>query len=222
MGIKIAYKYRKYHEKSLIYAGFSIFFLGLSYYPATINLTLWIVESPLIAASIVLLCVGITFPLGILFYYFLLTEIKFYKIKKIQLTIRFFAIISNLLFEIYVIYTFFTNPTLLGVFAPPVNAEIRGPMFIYMVYAVLIFCIGGILIGIEGVKSNIPDVKLKGKFLLIAFILFFIVATLIDPFANIIRILDLIVVILLTLSAIFFYFGFILPDWLKGYLLKSK
>jgi hypothetical protein len=72
--------------------------------------------------------------------------------------------------------------------------------------------ISGILIARQSIRSEKPEIKLKGKFLLIAFILFVIGA-----FADAVLLLTVITLpiirIILISSSVLFYFGFILPKF---------
>ena len=76
----------------------------------------------------------------------------------------------------------------------------------------------GILIAINSIKSDTPEIKLRGKFLMAAFIswTFGAIADATLPL-NFVT-LPIIRIILIT-SAIEFYIGFVLPDWVKKRLL---
>ena len=75
----------------------------------------------------------------------------------------------------------------------------------------------------NSVKSNEREVKVKGIFLIIAFLTYTICAVL-DSFAFFLAqpVAVVIIRILLMTSAIEFYFGWILPDPIKKILLKNK
>ena len=91
----------------------------------------------------------------------------------------------------------------------------------YLVIALLISVTMGILIAKESIKSDDPDVKLKGKFILLAFIIFLIAAAL-DALLPITFIALPIVRILLISTAILFYIGLFTPEWLKKRILKER
>jgi hypothetical protein len=85
---------------------------------------------------------------------------------------------------------------------------------------VLIFFILGILFARDSLKADDPEVKLKGKLILLAYLSFFI-GGLFDAGIELGPIVLVLVRILLMSSAFEFYLGFILPDWFKKIALKQ-
>ncbi|MHA1489264.1 MAG: hypothetical protein ACTSRI_06380 [Promethearchaeota archaeon] len=84
----------------------------------------------------------------------------------------------------------------------------------------LIILITGLLFGRETFKSDDPEIKLKGKMLILAFPSFAIGAIL-DATIPFTAITLIIVRLILISSSIEFYGGFILPKWMKKLLLKQ-
>ena len=76
----------------------------------------------------------------------------------------------------------------------------------------------GVLIAINSIKSDTPEIKLRGKFLLAAFISWSFGAIADATIPLTVITLPIIRIILIT-SAIEFYIGFVLPDWIKKRLL---
>ncbi|MBD3215423.1 MAG: hypothetical protein GF311_22630 [Candidatus Lokiarchaeota archaeon] len=70
-------------------------------------------------------------------------------------------------------------------------------------------------------KSNGAEIKLKGKFLIVAFVTYTICAF-IHSFAFFLQYPVIIVIIrvFLMISAVEFYFGWILPDFVKKWFIK--
>ncbi|MFX0073477.1 MAG: hypothetical protein ACFFAO_20560, partial [Candidatus Hermodarchaeota archaeon] len=73
----------------------------------------------------------------------------------------------------------------------------------------------------DSMKSEKVEIKLKGKFLATAWISFIIGAALDTGFISLTPLLLIITRLLLISSAIEFYFGFFLPDWLKKVVIKQ-
>ncbi len=102
----------------------------------------------------------------------------------------------------------------IGVFVSPVNFIFKPIMIFYLLVNLLIFIIAGLLFAFESLKSEKAETKLKGKFLVIAFVLYLLGATIeaIETFPP--------SRLILVVSGIFFYIGFLLPDWIKKRFLK--
>ena len=72
----------------------------------------------------------------------------------------------------------------------------------------------GVTFALKTIKLDDPDMKLKGKLLLVAFPAFS-VGALMDAAIPTTAVTLVIFRILLIISAFLFYGGFILPDWMK-------
>jgi len=92
-------------------------------------------------------------------------------------------------------------------------------MEIFLFSFILIFIITGIHFSLASLKSKNLEVKLKGKFLLLAFISFTIGAS-IEVLVHLNSFTVIITRSILISNAIEFYLGFIMPEWMKKSLLK--
>ena len=93
---------------------------------------------------------------------------------------------------------------------------IKGQKDLFIILSTLVL---GILIALNSIKAEEPEIKLRGKFLLIAFISW-TVGAIFDASVPLTFVTLPIVRILLISSAIEFYIGFVLPDWIKTRFLK--
>ena len=96
--------------------------------------------------------------------------------------------------------------SMLGVLLSPTDIDFGSIFIIYLTVNLILFVTIGFLFAIKSLKMDDKRVKLRGKFLLLAFILFLFGA-----------ILELIITfpqnrIILIISGILYYFGFIMPD----------
>jgi hypothetical protein len=91
---------------------------------------------------------------------------------------------------------------------------------IFLIIFLLIVVVTGFLFANLSLKSKDPEVKLKGKLLVIAYITF-AVGALLDSSLPLNEVLIIITRLILILSSFFWYGGFLLPKWLKKYLLKK-
>ncbi|MHA1492011.1 MAG: hypothetical protein ACTSRI_20465 [Promethearchaeota archaeon] len=132
-----------------------------------------------------------------------------------------FGIICSL-YEIFIISAFLMDYTLIGVRSSMFYIDYSLIVVIFLLFSMITELVMGYLFFIETRKSDDNKIKMKGKFLLIAFILFPL-AILIDIISNIMSIqyLEIINVfgkILLVLSGFSFYFGFLLPNRIYNFL----
>jgi hypothetical protein len=134
--------------------------------------------------------------------------------EKRQNLILFFIAIYGIFFEIFFLYYIFTDPSVLAELHGVIDIEYKIPIQIYIFSVLLMAIITGINFALTSVKSKNAEVRLKGKFLLIAVTLFIIGSVSDTIFLR--TILTLLITRLILISAsLCFYFGFILPQYIK-------
>jgi hypothetical protein len=139
--------------------------------------------------------------------------------KERQKIILLLASILGIVYTIIFFVLLNSDPSLVGVLKTPVDSDYKLIIMVYMLSVILIILITGTQFARHSLRSDNPEIKLKGKLLLIAFITFSIGA-LLDSAIPLNLITLPITRIILIISAISFYGGFILPNWMKKILLK--
>jgi len=147
-------------------------------------------------------------PIFLLIWLKVFTDLAYVEKQKLILII---FLIIGIIFEIIFFYFLFTHPNLIGTFKTPFQVVYGIYIEIFLVIFLLVVLITGILFGKKSISSENPELKLKGKFLIAAFVLFTIGAFL----DSIIPELFILARVVLDISALSFYFGFMLPNWLK-------
>lgn len=142
-----------------------------------------------------------------------MTELKYESIKT---HLRLIVIFIGITFYLMFFYYLFTDSSQIGELKTPVDVEYELFIILFFIIYIIFVLVIGIGFAVESLKSDNPEIKLKGKFLLIAFILFVIGAG-----------LDSIITypitrLILVASSIFFYFGFMLPRWIKELFIKQE
>jgi hypothetical protein len=89
-----------------------------------------------------------------------------------------------------------------------------------MLFALVVFVGFGFLFTKVTLNSEKPEIRLKGKFLLIAFVSF-LVGIFLEVLIPITPLTVVIIRLILVSSSIEFYFGYILPSWVKKVFLKE-
>jgi hypothetical protein len=220
-GIIIISKYFKIKRGQFLL--FGLFWIGLTtpWWPNLITFLIVLItnESISIHAFIV---IGIAFlPITII-----LGLIAFTKVLPIsKKTRRNFLIISfipNILYEIFFFSVLFTNLQLIASYLPPpeiftINWSLISQ--IYFIISLVFFLIVGIAFSRVSMRSDNREIKLKGKFLLYAF-LSFTVGTVLD-FAIPSKLTYVIARLILVTSTLAFYIGLMLPRWIKELFIKT-
>ena len=104
---------------------------------------------------------------------------------------------------------------MLGTTASPVDIDFGPIGQVFLAYILVVFLITGFVFAIKTLKIDDPKPKLRGKFLLIAFLLFLtgaILELIIYSIINKIFILS---------SAIIFYIAFVMPEKIEKIFLKK-
>jgi hypothetical protein len=222
-GIIIVSKYFKIRKGQFLL--FGLFWIGLTtpWWPNLITfLIVLIIEKSISIQAFVVM--GIAFlPITII-----LGLIAFSKVLPIsKKTRRNFLIISfipNILYEIFFFSVVFTNLpiTLIATYLPPpeiFTIEWSLVSQIYFIISLVFFLIVGIAFSRVSMRSDNREIKLKGKFLLFAF-LSFTVGTVLD-FAIPSKWIYVIARLILVASTLAFYIGLMLPRWIKELFIKE-
>ena len=142
--------------------------------------------------------------------------------KKKQKLVLISISVITFIFYIMFFYFLFTNPILVGEKISPVDTKGNNwVLLLYLVLFILIFLITGVKFSLKTITIDNPETKLKGKLLLIAFISFSI-GSVLDSMVPSTALTLIIFRLILISSAIEFYGGFILPKWIKKFLLKQS
>ena len=214
IGSIISLKFYKTRQRTFLFMGFA--WIGLSglWWGSIINTIIFLIDPYSIGLSrghfYLMMSIAITITFA--FYVLAITDLTFKKYKRYFRLFSFILIIS---FTIIVIFLLIIDPDIFNQSVyDPSEITIQAIIYFSNIFLFLsIFELLGIKFAIESIKSKSPIAKLKGKLILIAFILFPIGALLDSREGNFIfRTIDRIILIA---AVFFFYIGFIMPDWLK-------
>ncbi len=211
VGLIIASKYSKYKDRIFLMVGFAWIGLVEPWMGSVSNFFYTIITGRMFNVQIYLL-IGMTFiPLSLTFWFVAITDLMYKERQKLILSL---IISYGILFEIFFLYYIFNDPSVLAVLHGVIDIEYKLPLQLYEFSVLLLGIITGLLFSRTSMKSENPEVRLKGKFLFIAFILFVAGAVSDTIFLRDIPTLFITRLILISAS-VFFYFGFILPTFLK-------
>ena len=209
-------KYFKYKIKELIFAGITWCIITSPFW-ADIVSYLWYLTFNIHLSDLLyfLLCIGLI-PLAHITWMIFFTS---FFLKKNQKEIVSVFLIEAIIFEIVFVYFLIVDPSKIATRIPLTTVEWAPFIIIYLLLSILLFLLTGIAFTLQSFKSDKEDTRLKGRFLLIAFISFMIgvIIEIIPIFFEFKYVLSRLIILS---AAIEFYIGFILPSQIKKILLK--
>ena len=218
VGFLILLRYFRFKEKIFFFVGATWILISEPWWPSSLSFLISLSNGVGLPPTLYFLIGNILVPLAIALWLFAFTDFLYTENRKLILLI--FAIIG-IIFEITFFTFLFINPDLIGILNPPVDVSYNFFIMIFLLIFILIVVISGLLFARLSLKSDDPEVKLKGKLLVIAYTAFFIGA-LLDSSIRLNELGLIFVRLLLIASAIFWYGGFLLPHWMKKLFLKQK
>lgn len=213
VGVQLALQYRKRKEKVYLQTGIAWIGVSEPWWPSSISFLVALFNGTGINIELYMILNNAFLPIFLTLWLIVMCQLM--KIKKKFLILILNIAISAVL-EILMLYFLFTNTPLVGTKLTPVDIDFGPIAAIFLLYILLVFLVFGFIFAIKTLKLDDLETKIRGKFLLIAFILYLIGA-----------ILELIITfpqnrIILLVSAVIFYIGFVMPEKIKKIFIKSK
>ena len=218
VGFVILSRYFKYKEKIYLMVGLTWLFISEPWWPSSISFLVALSNGVGIPAGLYFLIGNLFVPFAIIMWLLAFTEFLYSEKRKLILSI--FAVIG-VVFEILFFIFLFSNQGLIGELNGPVDVNYKSFIMVFLIIFLAIVVITGFLFANLSLKSKDPEVNLKGKLLIIAYISFS-VGALLDASIPFSEATIIIIRLILILSAICWYGGFILPKWMKKFLLKKR
>ncbi len=217
IGLRIASRYLKHKQITFILVGISWIGFSSLWIAPSISIVLAISTGKGLTPFMYFFIANALIP----FYLFIwMTAITEFLYKGKQKTILIITAILGTIVEIIFLYLLFTDIEAIGVLRGPVDTDWGLFMTVYYLLVIIYMLITGTLFGRESLKSDNPENKLKGKFILAAFYVWLLGITL-DLFSTLSIIVLIMARITLIISSFLFYLGFILPDSVKNRFLKT-
>jgi hypothetical protein len=207
IGIKIILKYKTLKKKEFLFLGLSWILMSSPWWWTILNFATVLIFSIQLTDWMELFLSNACIPFVLIFWIYVYSYSMDLKYKK-----EFTVLISliSISYEIIVLIILFVNPDLIGY---KVNSEVmdRTPLSLaFAISTALTIFITGVLFSVNSIRSADRQTHLRGYFLLVAFSLITFSAGF-DSFGWQDIIIIIIIRSFLTLSSIFFYFGFFFP-----------
>lgn len=216
VGISLILKYFKNKEKIFIFVGLTWIFIAEPWFPSSFAFICYLLTNTLPPERVYLLLGTVLTPLGLIVWVYAYTEFMYSKKQKLYLII---LVIIGVIYEVILFYFWIVDPSAIGVVIGPVDINYNIIFNIYLVCLLIFLEVTGISFAISTMKSPEPETKLKGKFLLLAWLLF-LGGSILDLISSNSIIILTIARIVLIFSALAFYSSFNLPSWIKKVFIK--
>ncbi|MFX1276788.1 MAG: hypothetical protein ACFFBP_00195 [Promethearchaeota archaeon] len=219
VGVTFILRARKYKQNILIYWGIGFTGITCPWYPTIVSYFVAFFNETGLALEQYL---SFGFPfIAVTFIFTAYVIMELIAKKKGKLIVVIIVTVISVLFLIYYYYTLFLGDAskLAEKGDSPVDISYTGLAIFFALYIAGAFATLGILLSVNLIKSDNPENKLKGKFLLFAFIVYTIGA-LLDAFA-ITWYFVIFTRTLLISSAIGMYIGWLMPESIKKLFLKA-
>ncbi|MBD3194899.1 MAG: hypothetical protein GF317_07595 [Candidatus Lokiarchaeota archaeon] len=197
--------------------GLAYIFLTSSWWQSAFNfLSLWLLDVPVNAYVTLFIVNGFIAP-AILCWLYSFAMLLYEKIKnKILIP----SIILFGAYEVLLIILLVFQPSLVGTVGENYIVSRSILTLIFTIVAILIALITGCILSYDALRSTVPEIKWKGRFLLIAFI-FLTIGAILDSFSWTAIFLVIFIKIILIISVMSYYLGFFLPAKLADVLIKD-
>lgn len=229
IGITILMKYFDQKNRLFFLVGISWIGVAIPWIPDSISFLMNITIQQSLPVGLYFIIGNCFLPIALLAWLTAYTDmIK----KKAQKKVLIITTVLSILFEIVFFSLFFIDISLIGVINPLRPFTVNFDLFItvYLLMVILAMVITGVNFAQKSVKAENREVRLKGKLLRAAFITFAVAAILDsllgtifeDPADPLLAIMVVVVRVLLIISALEFYGGFLLPKWMKEIFMKKE
>ena len=229
IGITIISKYFKYKNRLLILVGISWIGVGNPWMPDSISFLMNIFIEESLPVEWYFIIGNCFIPVALLTWLIAYTDMIR---KKAQKKVIIITIVLSIIFEIVFFTLFFIDIELIGVINPirPFTVDFGIFITIYLMIVILAMLVTGVIFAQKSVKSEDREIRLKGKLLRAAFITFTVAAifdSLLgaifeDPTDPLLSVMVVVIRILLIISSLEFYGGFLLPRWMKEIFTKKE
>ncbi len=211
-------------RKEYLLVGVAVFGLAGPWFPDAITFLVAIFtgfgspDAMYLQITIIMVLITTVFtPISILSWLAVITKFLELSYRKILLII---FVILMIIFEIILILFAVMDLTLIGIFTGPFNYQWSMFTTVFYLFCIALVIITGLPFARRSMLSKTSDIRLKGKFILLALISF-AVGTIIPYLVYNIPALVLSRLILVSCS-IEFYIGFLLPKWAENLFLREK
>jgi hypothetical protein len=219
IGVKISLKYFEFKHKTYLYIGIGWAGLSCGWWGSGFGFLFYLITN--------ILFDDVFYIFVTVFFITLFTYLLFYGLSELvwegkkKLIFRLILFVIDVIFQIYLVVFFIVDPSQIATKTGTFDITLGRIATIYLLIDILFIISAGLTFSYKGIKSDDPELKLKGKILMIAFILY-PVGVILDSMLVLTELTLIITRSLLMMCSILFYIGYLLPEWIKKILLKNN
>jgi len=218
IGIRLIIRFIIYKDKILLFAGLTWIGMVSTWYSPAFNYIYVLITGTSISNEFYFWLGYFWMPFTIIFWSYVYTGLVANKHRKIIIgTCIIHAIIFIIVFDLIL----FTDYTIISEKNELFNADASPGFSLYIISILIIVLITGIHFGMASLKTKAREIRLRGKFLIIACLSFFLGALLDSGLIPLSPFLLILSRLILISSGFEFSLGFFLPKFIKKILLKS-
>jgi len=212
VGLNIAQRYFQYKQKEFLYFGICWSGIICPWFPSSISFLMFISTGITLPLEIYLIIGNTLIP--ILLHIWIIAVSRLI-LPNWRLKLIIINIITGILFELVFYILLIYDSTLLGELKTPVDVIYSPILMIYIFYVLILIISTVSLLAHYTMKSNDSELKLKGKLIIIGTFSWICGAIMDSAFPLNFITLPLSRIILIW-GAIAFYWGLIMPEWIKS------
>ncbi len=217
VGIRIFLKYFTTKNTVLLTVGLTWIFLSSPWWGNAISFITFAINETEISVFLDLFLGNIFIPLALVCWVY--SFCKLVVPERLKLILSIYSAIS-IIYEIFLLIFFFTDLSLIGRSTARFNTEHEIYPFSFQILSIATALITGVILSRVSMRSEDEKIQWKGRFLLIGFFSFTLAAVF-DAAIPMTALTLAIIRSILISSAIEYYLGFLLPDKLANWLIKS-
>jgi len=169
LGVIIVIKYFKYKKRELILVGITWILIVSPYWPDAITFIMVLLTGNILEDGIYFFLANALIPAIHITWSIAFSDLLL-KGRKKKIFILIMAI-QAIIFEIIFLSLFFIDLSLIGTRMAPFYVKWTDLVVFYLLLSIIMFLIMGILFVRKSLRSENKEIQLKGKFLLVAFII---------------------------------------------------
>jgi len=218
IGLKILLKYFSLRRTELITVGLTWIFLSSPWWPLPVTFILAFVFNSGLDPVIYRYLMSAFIPVALICWIYSINNIVYLGRKKNL----FYLYLGISLAYIVVYHVFiFINPDLISIYNGGFQFQNSLFLYFFFIFTIITAIITGALFALQSFKSIDAKIRWKGRFILLA-VLVFIAGALADTFSFGNVIIQTFARFILIIASIFYYLGFFLPDWVASLIIKDK
>ncbi|MBD3255190.1 MAG: hypothetical protein GF383_08855 [Candidatus Lokiarchaeota archaeon] len=216
VGVVILSRYFSLKRKILVPVGFTWIFMSSVWWSSSLSFISLLIINQELNPFLYLFIGNIFVAPALLCWVYVFTTLAYSKGRKVLIGTYSIICIS---YEIFLIIFFIIDPSMIGTVESSFYYRSNTIVLIFQIFAILTTLVTGIKFSITSMRSENDIVRLKGRFLLAAFLSFSIGAAL-DALLPLTPLTLIIIRLILTSSAIEYYLGFLLPEKISDWLIN--